>query len=111
MTSLVHTHLIELTQLEALMRELAEQRQDIAIRLQMEGQLFPEHFSTVLVFSRHAILLTHMPTRTVTNVATLDRVTAFEIDRPHKGFSPFQRYVMNPVCERLNGRKNGLLHA
>ena len=102
--------LIELTQLEYLLKELVN-HQEISIRLKLKSQPWPEHFSTVLVFARHAIVLTHMPTRTVTNIAKPVQVAAFEIDRPHKVFLPFRRYIVNPVCERLKGEKDGLLHA
>lgn len=111
MTTLQNPNLIELDQTENLLHELANQRQEVSIRPKTKASSWPEHFSGGLVFSRHAILLTHMPTRTVTNIPDLNRVTGFEIDLPHKIFLPFERYVINPVCERLKGKRYGLRHA
>lgn len=111
MTPLQNPNLIGLDQIENLPGELANQRQEVSIRLKTKAGSWPEYFSGVLVFSRQAILLTHMPTCTVTNVPDLNRVTGFEIDLPHKIFLPFERYVINPVCERLKGKRYGLRHA
>ena len=86
----VNPPVIELAQLENLMWDLANEHR-ISIRLKIEGQAWPEHFSIVVVFARHAILLAHMPTRSVTNITDLGEVTAFELDRPHKVFLPWQR--------------------
>lgn len=102
---------LDLQQLKDLLRDLSDQRADISIRLQLDGRSWLEHFSSVLVFSRHTLLLVHMPTRTVVNIHDLNRVSGFIIDQPYRSVVPFQRYVIDPLCERLKKKSDGLLHA
>ena len=110
MTLLVNPDTVELAQLENPLQEPAKRHQ-ILIRLKINCQAWLEHFSIVLVCARHATLLPYVLTLAVTYIAAPGEVMAFEIDRPHKVFLQFQRYCVNPVCERLKGEKDGLLHA
>ena len=82
-------------QLKELLFDLANQQQEIHIRLQLNGKFWLDHFANVLVFSKHAILLTHMPTRTVIHIPDLKDVTGFEINRAYKRFSHFHRYTIH----------------
>ena len=111
MTPLQNTLSVDVSVLETLLHDLANRRTDIAIRLELNGTSRPEHFSGVLVAAGHAIVLTHMPTRTVTTLRDLREVTGFEIDRAYKDLQPFQYYRINPRCVSLKKEKNGLLHA
>lgn len=97
--------------LENLLSDLAAQQNYISIRLELNGEMWMEHFSSVLVFSQRAFLLTHMPTRSVVNIPDVNLITGFEIDHPHKLFLPYQCYGIDPVSGRIKIRKDGLLHA
>src|SRR5688500_2365303 len=83
---------INAAQLKALLHDLANHETRTSIRLEIEGKILPDHFSRVLVFEKHALLLTHLPTRSVLNVPDLDKVTGFIIDQPYQYFLPLQRY-------------------
>lgn len=77
--------------------------------MRLQKQPWPDHFAHVIVFARHAILLAHIPTRTVTNIPDLRNVTAFQIDKAHAGFIPFQSYyVEDTVTDTL--KRDGLLY-
>ena len=102
---------IEPSQFTSLLHDLASKRNGISIRLQFRGELWLEHFASVLVFSKEAILLTHMPTRTVINVPDLKKVTGFEIDQPMTAFLPFQRYTIKLQTQEGEIRNGGLLYA
>ena len=97
--------------LQLLLEELANEQKHISIRLELGGVLWMEHFSSVLLFSQRAFLLTHMPTRSVTNIPDVNQVTGFEIDRPHKLFLPYQLYAIDPVSGVIKMKKDGLLYA
>jgi hypothetical protein len=77
----------------------------------MEGEHWPRHFSQVLVFASHSILLVHMPTHTITNVDDLSRVTAFELDGPCLEFAANSRYSVTSTPTQLKPETDGLLHA
>jgi hypothetical protein len=91
--------------LKALLRDLTNIETQTSIRLEINGKTLPEHFSTVLVFEEHALLLTHLPTRTVLNVPDLDEVTGFMIDKPCQSFLPFRRYLVRDasVTKKIHG--------
>lgn len=97
--------------LRLLLKELANEQRHISIRLELGGVLWMEHFSGVLLFSQRAFLLTHMPTRSVTNIPDVNQVTGFEIDHPHKLFLPYQRYAIDTVSGLIKMKNDGLLHA
>lgn len=97
--------------LHLLLEELANEQKHISIRLELSGVMWMEHFSTVLLFSKRAFLLTHMPTRSVTNIPDINQVTGFEIDHPHRLFLPNQHYAIDPLLGRIKLKKDGLLHA
>jgi hypothetical protein len=81
-------------QLKALLRHLANPQTRTAIRLEIKGKTLPDYFSTVLVFEEHALLLTHLPTRSVLNVPNLDEVTGFMVDQACQIFLPLRRYMV-----------------
>lgn len=77
--------------------------------MRLQQQHWPDQFAQVIVVARHAILLAHMPTRTVTNIPDLRDVSAFQIDKAHAGFIPFHTYYVEyTVPERL--KRDGLLY-
>jgi hypothetical protein len=82
-------------QLKALLRDLSSPKANVSIRLEVKGGTLTDRFATVLVYEEHALLLTHLPTRTVINVPHIDDVTGFVIDKPHLSFLPFRHYVVN----------------
>lgn len=85
---------IHLCELKDLLHNLTHQESRTLVKLEIAGKMMPDYFSTVLVFEKHALLLTHLPTRSVLNVPHLDQVTAFMVDQPHQMFLPFERYVV-----------------
>ena len=95
---------INTRQLKALLRELTIHETETSIKLEINGETHSEHFSTVLVFEEHALLLTHLPTRTVLSVPNLHEVTGFMIDKPCQSFLPFQRYIVRDVSLTKKGR-------
>ncbi|HTF30387.1 MAG TPA: hypothetical protein VK625_16155 [Flavitalea sp.] len=99
------------SQFSSLIHDLASKRNGVSIRLQFRGEQWLEHFASVLVFSKEAILLTHMPTRTVINVPDLNKVTGFEIDQPFNAFLPFQRYTIKLQNQEGEIPNDGLLYA
>lgn len=86
----------DLNQLRDLLEHLADKRKEISIRLQLNDNVWMDHFSSVLVFSKHAILLMHMPTRTIVHIPDLNEISGFEIDQPCKQFIPSHRYFIKP---------------
>ena len=79
-------------ELETLLRDLASNRTHASIKLEIGGKSTSDHFSSVPVFEKHALLLTHLPTRTVVNVRNPHDISAFLIDEPYQMFLPFRRY-------------------
>src|SRR5688500_1199006 len=93
---------INAAQLKALLHDLAHHETRTSIRLEIKGKILPDHFSTVLVFEEHALLLTHLPTRSVLNVPDLNEVTGFIIDRPYQYFLPLHRYMLKAEPVKAN---------
>lgn len=106
-----HPDMITMAEFEKLLYDLATHQREIYIRLQVNGQPAPEHFFNVLVCSKHAAILTHMPTRTVASIRDLRQVTGFEIDQPYGSLRPFRHYMVSPLRELNKDRIDGLLHA
>ena len=100
----------DLDHLQALLQELANQRNEISIRLQLNDNQWMDFFASVLVFSKHAILLMHMPTRTVVHIPDLKQISGFEIDQPCKQFIAFHRYFIRPHQE-IADTNDGLFYA
>lgn len=100
----------DLDQLRGLLENLANQRKEISIRLQLNDNQWMDFFASVLVFSKHAILLMHMPTRTVVHIPDLKQISGFEIDQPWKQFIPFHRYFIKPHQEIID-TNDGLFYA
>lgn len=100
-----------MAELEKLLYDLANHQREVYIRLQVNGQPVPEHFFNVLICSKHAVILTHMPTRTVMHIPDLRQITGFEIDQPYGSLRPFQHYLVSPLRELHKERIDGLLHA
>lgn len=103
------TSTVDIAGLTSLLQDLFSAHTGISIRMRLQQQPWPAHFAQVIVLARHAILLAHMPTRTVTNIPDLRYVSAFEIDQAHAGFIPYHTYhVEYTVTERL--KRDGLLY-
>lgn len=86
----------DVDQLKDLLQNLANENKEISIRLQLNDDQWMGYFASVLVFSKHALLLMHLPTRTVVHIPDLKQISGFEIDQPCKQFIPFHRYYINP---------------
>lgn len=86
---------VEAFALKDLLHDLAVVETQISIRVHVKGQPPASSFASVLVFAKHAIILAHMPSRTVINITDLHEVVAFEIDRPYKAFLPHRLYSVN----------------
>ncbi|MEX2235744.1 MAG: hypothetical protein WD824_26535 [Cyclobacteriaceae bacterium] len=100
----------DLNQLKDLLQNLVNQKKDISIRLQLNDNEWMDHFASVLVFSKHAILLMHMPTSTVVHIPDLKQVSGFELDQPCEQFIPFHRYFIRPHKQTID-TNDGLLYA
>jgi hypothetical protein len=98
-------HPTDISQLKELLITLASERKDISIRLEIDGQSWTEYYSSVLVFSEHAILLTHMPTRTVIHISDLKNITGFQIDHPYKSFYSFHAYHISGEQQPINRKE------
>lgn len=103
--------MIDIAGLGKLLYDLGNHQREIYIRLQLNGQPVPEHFFNVLIYSKHVVILTHMPTRTVVHIPDLRQVRGFEIDQPYGSLSPFKHYMVSPPPELHKDRIDGLLHA
>lgn len=100
---------VDVHELKDLLQAIAVNNNGISIRLRLIGQPEPQHFADVLVFAKHALLLVHMPTRTVLNVPDLNQVTSFTLNRTFECFSAFQEYrVIQPHPEKRSD--DGLFH-
>jgi hypothetical protein len=91
--------LIEFEELDGLLSDLENRKNNISIRVQVKGEPWMEKFSTVLVYSRYEIVLGHLPTRTVKYIRNMKDVAGFEIDHPHSMFNSFERYYVVPFVE------------
>src|SRR5687768_193966 len=100
----------DLDQLRGLLQDLAIQGKEISIRLQLNDNQWMDFFASVLVFSKHAILLMHMPTRTVVHIPDLKQISGFEIDQPYQHLIPFHRYFIKPHQEVIDTNE-GLFYA
>lgn len=99
---------VDIAELTSLLQDLFSTHPGISIRLKLQQQPWPE-FAQVIVFARHAILLAHMPTRTVTNISDLKNISEFQIDKAHAGLIPFHTYyVEHTVTGRM--KRDGLLY-
>jgi hypothetical protein len=92
---------IELREFESLLLDLESDRKDISIRLQLNGELWTEKFSNVLVFSRQELILNHLPTRSVQYINNVNIVTAFEIDQPYNRYEAYKPYQVGTVSQLL----------
>jgi hypothetical protein len=90
-----------ITELRGLLQALADENKEVSIRLHADDRSWTDHYANVLVFCSHAILLAHMPTRTVINIPDLKHIRAFEIDRPYKLFKAFNRYTVHHEPEEM----------
>jgi hypothetical protein len=90
----IEEKLSNVEELKSLLRDLASSNTTTSIRLKFQDNDWCDHYSQVLVFAKHATLLAHMPSRTVVHVPDLTQVTAFELDCPHKGYSPGCVYLV-----------------
>ena len=102
---------VDTHRLEILLHDLAFITPGTSIRLHVEGNPRSPHFSKILVFARHAILLAHIPTRTVINLPDLYKVDAFELDKPYDAFSAFTLYVVKTKSPELKQVNDGLFYA
>jgi hypothetical protein len=108
METITTTSGVKLEQFKSLLLDLESNRKDISIRLELKGELWTENFSTVLVFSRQELILTHLPTRTIQYIKDVNDITAFELDRPYIIFERCKHYQITPVFQPFNSR--GLLY-
>ena len=92
---------IELHQFKLLLLDLESDRKDISIRLELNGELWTEKFSSVLVFSRQELILNHLPTRSIQYINDVNLVTAFEIDQPYKTYQAYKSYQVGVVSQPL----------
>lgn len=104
------TSTVGILELRALLQDLFSTRPDVLIRMRLHNQSWPDQFSQVIVFARHAILLAHMTTRTITNIPDLENVSAFQIDKRHAGLEPFHTYYFE-YAGTGKSKGNGLLYA
>ena len=96
-------------ELKDLLQAIAVNNNGVSIKLRLIGQPAPQYFADVLVFEKHALLLVHMPTRTVLNVPDLSHVTSFTLNRTFECFSAFQEHrVIQPYPEKRSD--DGLFH-
>ena len=104
------TSTVGIREFRSLIQDLFSTRPYILIHMRLHNQSWPDQFSQVVIFARHAILLAHMPTRTVTNIPDLEDVSAFQIDKAHAGLEPFHTYYVEYAgTEKSKG--DGLLYA
>lgn len=108
--SLPAMHVPDAAQLRNLLHDLALTT-SVSIRIRMENHPWPAHFSRVLVVTSKAILLAHMPTRTVTYHCDLAGAEEFELNSDHDIFSAFTPYTLKIKSPQLNHQINGRLHA
>jgi hypothetical protein len=97
-----------LHQFKSWLHDPESHQKEIAIRLQLRGESWMENSSTVLIFSSHAIISSHLPARAVNNITDLNNVPGFKIDEPYKIFMPDERYHIGPFPEYLKISYNGL---
>lgn len=103
-------HEIDLYQLTLLLQDLESLKKNISIRVQVQDEPWMETFSTVLVFSRHALILSHIQAGTVKYIRQVSDIIGFEIDQPYMIFNPFQPYRISPGSEDVkltNGLRYG----
>jgi hypothetical protein len=100
-TTTIRISRIELHQFRSLLLDLESDRKDISIRLELNGELWTEKFSNVLVFSRQELILSHLPTRSIQYVKDVNLVTAFEIDQPYNTYEAYKHYQVNPVSQPI----------
>ncbi|MDQ2658412.1 MAG: hypothetical protein M3Y60_13400 [Bacteroidota bacterium] len=108
--SLPGMHVLDAVQLRNLLHDLALTT-SVSIRIRMENHPWPVLFSQVLVVTSKAILLAHIPTRTVTYLYDLAGAEEFELDSDHDIFSAFTPYTLKIKSPPLNHQINGRLHA
>ena len=102
-------HVVDVHELKDLLQAIAVNSNGVSIRLHLKGQPAPQYFADVLVFAKHALLLVHMPTRTVLNVPDLNQVASFTLNQTFECFSPFQEYrIMQPHPKKRSD--DGLFH-
>jgi hypothetical protein len=79
-------------ELKELLHKIAVADKGVSIRLHLIDRPAPQYFAEVLVYAKHALLLVHMPTRTVLNVPDLSQVTSFTLNKAFEVFSGGQEY-------------------
>ena len=84
-------------ELKELLHKIAVAEKGVSIRLRLIDRPASQYFAEVLVYAKHALLLVHMPTRTVLNVPDLTQVASFELNKTFENFSGCQEYkVIQP---------------
>ena len=92
---------IEPDHFRSLLLDLETDRKDISIRLELNGELWTEKFSNILVFSRRELILNHLPTRSIQYINDVNLISAFEIDKPYSTYEPYKIYHVGPVKQPL----------
>jgi hypothetical protein len=105
------TTTIDRNDLMILLRDLAGNCKEISVRLQLAGTLWTGHFSQVLVYSGQILLLSHLPSRTVTNIPDLDEITGFMVDKPYRSFISFNSYFIHAERDGTKCIDNGSFYA
>lgn len=95
------TKQIDLSEFSLMLQGLEKTRKDIFIRVQLIGEEWMEHFSNVLVFTPHAIILNHVPTRTIRYIRNINDVAAFEMNHPYSILNAFKRYYISRYSKGL----------
>ena len=95
---------------KVLITNLSEDSKHVCIRLQLSEGLWTEHYAQVLVFSNRFLLLSHMPTRTVTHIPDFCDITGFMIDVQFGSFMPFKKYFVNQSKVPVKIENNGSLY-
>ena len=87
---------ITVGELKVLLEKLAKAPDRISIRFHLKDGSLPSLYYEVLVFTSHALVLAHIPSRTILHVAQLTDVVAFEFERAFSGYEPQHRYGVKP---------------
>ena len=95
---------VEQDQFRHLLQAL-ESRNDIAIRLRLKNDQWLTNFFNVLVFVEDQISLSHLQTRTVQFIPSINEVVGFEINESHMIFKRFERYYITTLSNQLTAEE------
>jgi len=89
MTPSQNSRIIDHAGVEGMPHDPGGKRTETSIQQGSTGKFGVQDFATVLVFAPHAFLLTHLPTRTATNIPVFRHARDLKLIGPIRYFSYF----------------------